>query len=240
MKGRNVESFLHISTLEDRDTMLHRNVGNRYVTSQKSGVLGYTALRTSTLVSRNLRLIRNSNPGHAPPPAGSDVRMGVKAQWNRSPSVVSTRYHFTGFRYRMHYQQRDVCRPSVFNYFNWTPCRYSSLSMQIRHLRQLSTTSRTVCGTSAYWRCILQPNTPFRVLSAKWPSTVHSLLSNTVTKNISKIPKLCKVHTTTQFFTISPSSFPIWKHITVLHSVQTGCRAHPTSRFGGKRALSQG
>jgi len=53
-----------------------RKVGNRHVTSQKNRILSYTALRTSTLVSRNTCLIRNSNPGHAPPPAGSDVRMG--------------------------------------------------------------------------------------------------------------------------------------------------------------------
>jgi hypothetical protein len=83
--------------------------------------LSYTSVQTSTLVSKNLRLTQNSNPGRAPPPPGSDVRMGLRAQWNRSPSVVSIRRYFTGFRYRKQYQQYGVCRPNVFNYFN-EPC----------------------------------------------------------------------------------------------------------------------
>jgi hypothetical protein len=53
MKGRNVEFFLHISTLDDEDTTLPpRNVGNRHnVTSKTNGILSYTVVRISGILS---------------------------------------------------------------------------------------------------------------------------------------------------------------------------------------------
>jgi len=94
-----------------------RSVGNRHnVTSQKNRILSYTALRTSTLVSRNLCLIRNSNPGHAPPPAGSDVKKG--GEGTVEPFSISCLHTLPFHSFPIQDVVRDVCRPKGFNYFN--------------------------------------------------------------------------------------------------------------------------